>query len=162
MINCTHYIIINMPILIPSETIQTCRALIHFLGGAIVGAAPDITYRCILELLARKGFLTVATPYSLSFDYIETCDNVMFIPQDDPSTLSSNRSMSSRSASNRGPPVPMQGHFRGIQNAQHFHEEEAGMDEIEGPSSSVVARMNQSELKRSKRSSLLKFVLLGI
>ena len=59
----------------------------------------------------------------------------------------------------------MQGHFRGIQNAQHFHEEEAGMDEIEGPSSSVVARMNQSELKRSKHSSLLKFgliMLLGI
>ncbi len=48
--------------------------LIHFLGGAIVGAAPDISYRYILERLAQKGFLIVATPYTLSFDYIATCD----------------------------------------------------------------------------------------
>ena len=53
------------------------RALIHFLGGAIVGAAPDISYRYILEKLAEKGFLIVATPYTLSFDHIQTCDDVI-------------------------------------------------------------------------------------
>ena len=53
------------------------RALIHFLGGAIVGAAPDISYRYLLERLAQKGFLIVATPYTLSFDYIATCDDII-------------------------------------------------------------------------------------
>jgi Protein of unknown function (DUF1350). len=53
------------------------RALIHFLGGAIVGAAPDISYRYVLERLAEKGFLIVATPYTLSFDYIATCDDII-------------------------------------------------------------------------------------
>mmetsp|Transcript_11783 Transcript_11783/g.14665 ORF Transcript_11783/g.14665 Transcript_11783/m.14665 type:complete len:551 (-) Transcript_11783:227-1879(-) len=53
------------------------RALIHFLGGAIVGAAPDISYRYILERLSQKGFLIVATPFTLSFDYISTCDDII-------------------------------------------------------------------------------------
>lgn len=56
---------------------QEPRALIHFLGGAIVGAAPDISYRYVLERLAQKGFLIVATPYTLSFDYIATCDDII-------------------------------------------------------------------------------------
>eukprot|EP00557_Chaetoceros_sp_GSL56_P012266 CAMPEP_0176483796 /NCGR_PEP_ID=MMETSP0200_2-20121128/4109_1 /TAXON_ID=947934 /ORGANISM="Chaetoceros sp., Strain GSL56" /LENGTH=434 /DNA_ID=CAMNT_0017880221 /DNA_START=433 /DNA_END=1733 /DNA_ORIENTATION=+ len=56
---------------------QEPRALIHFLGGAIVGAAPDISYRYVLERLAEKGFLIVATPYTLSFDYIATCDDII-------------------------------------------------------------------------------------
>lgn len=49
--------------------------------------------------------------------------------------------------------VPIQGHFRGIHNAQIFDEEEAGMDEIEVPSSSVVARLN-SQLERKARKSV--------
>ena len=53
------------------------RALIHFLGGALVGAAPDISYRYVLERLAERGFLIVATPYTLSFDYIATCDDII-------------------------------------------------------------------------------------
>ena len=53
------------------------RALIHFLGGALVGATPHITYRYLLERLAAKGFLIVATPFSLSFDRLETCDAIL-------------------------------------------------------------------------------------
>ena len=53
------------------------RALLHFLGGAIVGAAPHITYRYVLERLAENGYLIVATPYNLSFDHLETCDNII-------------------------------------------------------------------------------------
>lgn len=53
------------------------RAVIHFLGGALVGAAPQITYRYMLEKLADKGFLVVATPYNLSFDHLATCDDVL-------------------------------------------------------------------------------------
>ena len=56
---------------------ETPRALLHFLGGALVGAAPHITYRYMLERLADKGFLVVATPYQLSFDHLEICDDVI-------------------------------------------------------------------------------------
>lgn len=31
----------------------------------------------MLERLAEKGFLVVATPYQLSFDHLEICDNVI-------------------------------------------------------------------------------------
>lgn len=53
------------------------RALIHFLGGALVGAGPHVSYRYVLERLAAKGYLIVATPYNLSFDYLTTCDVVI-------------------------------------------------------------------------------------
>eukprot|EP00566_Odontella_aurita_P012704 CAMPEP_0113526682 /NCGR_PEP_ID=MMETSP0015_2-20120614/881_1 /TAXON_ID=2838 /ORGANISM="Odontella" /LENGTH=483 /DNA_ID=CAMNT_0000425043 /DNA_START=209 /DNA_END=1660 /DNA_ORIENTATION=+ /assembly_acc=CAM_ASM_000160 len=59
----------------PAETEP--RALIHFLGGAIVGAAPDVTYRYVLERLAARGYLVVATPFNLSFDHLKTCDEVI-------------------------------------------------------------------------------------
>lgn len=63
-------------ILRPSAA-QQPRALIHFLGGAFVGAAPDISYRYVLERLSAQGFLIVATPYQLSFDYLMTCDTIL-------------------------------------------------------------------------------------
>eukprot|EP00537_Pseudo-nitzschia_pungens_P003257 CAMPEP_0172361620 /NCGR_PEP_ID=MMETSP1060-20121228/5430_1 /TAXON_ID=37318 /ORGANISM="Pseudo-nitzschia pungens, Strain cf. cingulata" /LENGTH=568 /DNA_ID=CAMNT_0013083943 /DNA_START=263 /DNA_END=1969 /DNA_ORIENTATION=+ len=53
------------------------RAVVHFLGGALVGKAPHITYRYLLEKLAAEGFLIVATPYNLSFDHLATCDDVL-------------------------------------------------------------------------------------
>eukprot|EP00529_Nitzschia_sp_RCC80_P017198 CAMPEP_0113484418 /NCGR_PEP_ID=MMETSP0014_2-20120614/23951_1 /TAXON_ID=2857 /ORGANISM="Nitzschia sp." /LENGTH=644 /DNA_ID=CAMNT_0000378019 /DNA_START=453 /DNA_END=2387 /DNA_ORIENTATION=- /assembly_acc=CAM_ASM_000159 len=53
------------------------RALLHVLGGALVGAAPHITYRYVLERLADEGFLIVATPYKLSFNHLQTCDEVL-------------------------------------------------------------------------------------
>ena len=53
------------------------RALLHFLGGAIVGAVPHVSYRYVLERLAEKGFLIVATPYNLSFDHLDTCDVII-------------------------------------------------------------------------------------
>ena len=55
----------------------TPRALIHFLGGALVGSAPHVSYRYVLERLAREGYLVVATPYELSFDHLATCDAVL-------------------------------------------------------------------------------------
>jgi hypothetical protein len=51
--------------------------LLHFLGGAIVGAAPHISYRYLLERLADQGYLIVATPYDLSFDHLSTCDAII-------------------------------------------------------------------------------------
>jgi len=64
-------------ILHPKNPDQKTEALIHFLGGALVGAAPDLTYRYILERLSDEGYLIVATPYDLSFNYLQTCDKIL-------------------------------------------------------------------------------------
>ena len=60
----------------PPPTSPAPRALLHFLGGAFVGAAPSITYRYLLEELARAGYVVVCTPYQLSFDYLALCERV--------------------------------------------------------------------------------------
>ena len=51
--------------------------VIHFLGGAFVGAAPHITYRYLLEALCDEGFIIVATPYRLDMDYVRSCDSIL-------------------------------------------------------------------------------------
>ena len=56
---------------------QPPRALLHFLGGALVGASPQLTYRYLLERLSSSGYLIVATPYQLSFDHLTTCDEII-------------------------------------------------------------------------------------
>lgn len=53
------------------------RAVLHFLGGALVGAAPHLTYGHLLRRLSTHGYLIVATPYNLSFDHLQTCDNIV-------------------------------------------------------------------------------------
>ncbi len=45
------------------------RALVHFLGGAFVAAAPQITYRLLLEDLAKQGYAIIATPFINTFDH---------------------------------------------------------------------------------------------
>ena len=60
----------------PAQGIQPI-GVIHFLGGAFVGAAPHITYRYLLESLAAEGYLVVATPYRLDLNYVRICDTVL-------------------------------------------------------------------------------------
>ena len=42
-----------------------------------MGAAPDIAYSYLLERLSASGYLIVATPYNLSFDYLKTIDSII-------------------------------------------------------------------------------------
>lgn len=51
--------------------------VIHFLGGAFVGAAPHITYRYLLGSLADANYLVVATPFRLDMDFVRTCDVIL-------------------------------------------------------------------------------------
>ena len=44
-------------------------ALIHFLGGAFIAAAPQFTYRWLLEHLADQGYAIIATPFVNTFDH---------------------------------------------------------------------------------------------
>ena len=43
-------------------------AIIHFLGGAFVSAAPQLTYRWLLEQLAKQGYAIIATPFDSAFN----------------------------------------------------------------------------------------------
>ena len=45
------------------------RAIIHFLGGAFVAAAPSVTYGWLLEQLYQHGYGIVATPFINTFDH---------------------------------------------------------------------------------------------
>jgi hypothetical protein len=53
------------------------KAVVHFLGGAFVGAAPHISYRYMLEDIADNGYIVVTTPYNLIFNYVTLCANVV-------------------------------------------------------------------------------------
>ncbi|WP_088892633.1 DUF1350 family protein [Leptolyngbya ohadii] len=52
-------------VLIPPQPI----AIIHFLGGAFVATAPQLTYRTLLEFLANQGYAIVATPFVNTLDH---------------------------------------------------------------------------------------------
>jgi hypothetical protein len=60
-----------------SLNIDRPLGVVHFLGGAFVGAAPHLTYRYLLESLVNAGYVVVATPYQLDFDYLEICDSIL-------------------------------------------------------------------------------------
>lgn len=51
--------------------------VIHFVGGAFVGAAPHLVYNSFLEMLSEQGYYIVATPYRLEMDYLAICDSVL-------------------------------------------------------------------------------------
>lgn len=53
--------------LLPSQP----RAVVHFLGGAFVGVAPQLFYNRLLEELARMGMAIIATPYSTDIDHAQ-------------------------------------------------------------------------------------------
>jgi Protein of unknown function (DUF1350) len=45
------------------------RGLVHFLGGAFVATAPQLTYRFLLEDVAKQGYGIIATPFFNTFDH---------------------------------------------------------------------------------------------
>jgi Protein of unknown function (DUF1350) len=45
------------------------KGVVHFLGGAFFAAAPHISYGRLLEKLADRGYVIVATPFVNTFDH---------------------------------------------------------------------------------------------
>ncbi|BAY25536.1 hypothetical protein NIES2100_53420 [Calothrix sp. NIES-2100] len=60
-------------VLIPRNPI----GIIHFLGGAFVATAPHLTYRWLLEQLASKGYVIIATPFVNTLDHIAIAKSVL-------------------------------------------------------------------------------------
>lgn len=54
------------------------RAVAMFCGGAFAGAAPQLTYRLLLECLTRRNILVVAVPYSTGFNHTRIADEVQY------------------------------------------------------------------------------------
>ncbi|KAK9800800.1 hypothetical protein WJX73_006739 [Symbiochloris irregularis] len=54
------------------------RGVIHFVGGAFVGAAPQLSYRLLLELLAGHDFAIIATPFPTGFNHLDIADEAHF------------------------------------------------------------------------------------
>lgn len=54
------------------------EAVIHFTGGAFVGAVPQWAYRPFLEALAARGMVVIATPYATTFDHLRIADEAQF------------------------------------------------------------------------------------
>ncbi|MGL5871243.1 MAG: DUF1350 family protein [Xenococcaceae cyanobacterium] len=51
--------------------------IVHFLGGAFVATAPQLTYRWLLEELAKAGYVTIATPFINTFDHVAIAREVL-------------------------------------------------------------------------------------
>lgn len=52
-------------VLIPRQPV----GVIHFLGGAFVGTAPNLTYRWLLENLGKAGYAIITTPFVNTLDH---------------------------------------------------------------------------------------------
>jgi hypothetical protein len=51
--------------------------IIHFLGGAFVATAPQLSYRTFLEQIAQEGYVIVATPFLNTFDHFTIAREVL-------------------------------------------------------------------------------------
>ncbi|KZV19783.1 hypothetical protein F511_18782 [Dorcoceras hygrometricum] len=56
-------------LVIPPSKGRKPKALIKFLGGAFIGAVPEVTYSYFLENLAKAGYLIISVPYNVTFDH---------------------------------------------------------------------------------------------
>ncbi len=54
-------------VLLPQR--QAATAVIHFVGGAFVGAAPQLSYSKLLEAIANQGYAIIATPFINTLDH---------------------------------------------------------------------------------------------
>ncbi|GMP92217.1 hypothetical protein CsSME_00042530 [Camellia sinensis var. sinensis] len=63
-------------LVIPPPTGKKPHAIVKFLGGAFIGAVPEVTYSYLLELLANEGYLIISVPYNVTFDHAEAAREI--------------------------------------------------------------------------------------
>ncbi|KAK9067869.1 hypothetical protein SSX86_011980 [Deinandra increscens subsp. villosa] len=63
-------------LVIPPSNGKKPKAIIKFLGGAFIGAVPEVTYSYLLGLLANEGYLIISVPYNVTFDHSQATREV--------------------------------------------------------------------------------------
>lgn len=63
-------------LVIPPPKGKKPKAIIKFLGGAFIGAIPEVTYSYLLGLLAKEGYLIISVPYNVTFDHSKAATEV--------------------------------------------------------------------------------------
>ncbi|PWA69387.1 NB-ARC domains-containing protein [Artemisia annua] len=65
-------------LVIPPPKGKKPKAIIRLLGGAIIGAVPEVTYRCtnLLGLLANEGYLIISVPNNVMADHSQATREV--------------------------------------------------------------------------------------
>ncbi|WP_036485540.1 DUF1350 family protein [Myxosarcina sp. GI1] len=53
------------------------KGIVHFLGGAFVATAPQISYRLLLEQIGKDGYATIATPFLNTLDHLAIAREVL-------------------------------------------------------------------------------------
>ncbi|KAI5656620.1 hypothetical protein M9H77_25413 [Catharanthus roseus] len=56
-------------LVIPPIKRRKPKAIVKFIGGAFIGAVPEVTYSYLLEQLASEGYLIISVPYNVTFDH---------------------------------------------------------------------------------------------
>ncbi|XP_074345938.1 uncharacterized protein LOC141684734 isoform X1 [Apium graveolens] len=56
-------------LVIPPPKGRKPKGIIKFLGGAFIGAVPEVSYSYLLGLLANEGYLIISVPYNVTFDH---------------------------------------------------------------------------------------------
>lgn len=56
---------------------QEIVGIVHFLGGAFVATAPQLSYRSILEQVGKAGYGIIATPFLNTFDHFAIAREVL-------------------------------------------------------------------------------------
>lgn len=56
---------------------QEIIGIVHFLGGAFVATAPQVSYRSILEQLSKAGYGIIATPFLNTLDHFAIAREVL-------------------------------------------------------------------------------------
>lgn len=52
------------------------KGIVHFLGGAFIAAAPNETYKFLLEELAKAGYLVIATSFISTLDHQAVAEEI--------------------------------------------------------------------------------------
>ncbi|KAK9806903.1 hypothetical protein WJX72_006952 [[Myrmecia] bisecta] len=47
------------------------RGIVHFIGGAFAGAAPQLLYPLLIELITEAGFTVISTPFAVTFKHLD-------------------------------------------------------------------------------------------
>ncbi|KAL4565179.1 hypothetical protein LXL04_029264 [Taraxacum kok-saghyz] len=63
-------------LVIPPPKGKKPKAIIKFLGGAFIGAVPEVTYSYLVGLLANEGYLIICVPYNVTFDHSQAATQV--------------------------------------------------------------------------------------